>query len=103
MFEAKCRKCSKNFIVAPFHKYHDIKGYYCSWRCFNHKDDDAPPKKQRVKAIEQCTSTGSVIKTFRSAKFAAEDIDGSINAIRVACLRHTLYKGFLWRYKNDVS
>ena len=103
MFEAKCPKCGKNLIVAPFHIYRDDRGFYCSWTCFHHKDDDTPPKKRKVKIIEQCTNTGSVIKTFRSAKQAAEYIDGSINSIRVACIKHSLYRGYLWRYKNDLS
>lgn len=37
---AKCKKCGKEFIPAPFHIYKDGgKYYYCSWTCFNHRKD----------------------------------------------------------------
>ena len=34
-----CPRCKKKFCPAPYHVYRDEKGYYCSWTCYNHKDD----------------------------------------------------------------
>lgn len=36
---AKCRKCGKEFIPAPFHVYKDGSKYYCTWTCYNHRKD----------------------------------------------------------------
>lgn len=43
--EKKCAKCGKNFIVAPYHVFHKNKKYYCSWTCYNHRNDKTEEKK----------------------------------------------------------
>ncbi len=46
--EKKCAKCGKVFLAAPEHIYRD-KGkseWYCTWKCFNHKDDE---KNKKIK------------------------------------------------------
>ena len=37
--EKKCRKCGKKFIPAPEHRYHEGSKYYCTWTCYNHRND----------------------------------------------------------------
>lgn len=38
--EKKCAKCGKVFLAAPEHIYKHGSKWYCTWKCFNHKDDD---------------------------------------------------------------
>lgn len=38
--EKKCAKCGKNFIVAIEHRYKEHGKFYCSWTCYNHRNDD---------------------------------------------------------------
>ena len=42
--EKKCKKCGKNFIPAPMHRYKDGSKYYCSWTCYLHRKDNATTK-----------------------------------------------------------
>lgn len=37
--EKRCKKCGKNFIPAPMHRYRDRSKWYCSWTCYNHRND----------------------------------------------------------------
>lgn len=37
--QKKCRKCGKIFLPAPMHIYHVGSKYYCSWTCYNHRND----------------------------------------------------------------
>ena len=41
---AKCKKCRKEFLPAPMHVYKHGKELYCSWSCFNHRNDE--PKEE---------------------------------------------------------
>lgn len=102
MFEEKCKKCGKNFITAPFHIYHDHRGYYCSWTCYLHRND-GNEKKERARGVERYKDPMGEVESFESAVKAAAIINGSVNSIRNACKNHTLYRGYVWRYKNDVS
>ena len=43
--EKACPRCKKIFCPAAYHVYRDKKGYYCSWTCYNHKDDKNKKKK----------------------------------------------------------
>lgn len=36
---SKCGRCGKAFIPAPQHIYKDNGKSYCSWTCFNHRND----------------------------------------------------------------
>lgn len=38
--ERKCKKCGKNFIPAIEHIYRQGSKYYCSWTCYNHRNDE---------------------------------------------------------------
>ena len=48
--EKKCRKCKKLFIPAPLHIYKDKSKWYCSWTCYNHRND-----KEAVKNDQRTT------------------------------------------------
>ena len=97
--EILCPKCGKNFFPAPQHVFKDEKGFYCSWTCYNHRKDGQIRKTRR---IEQFDSNNHVIRTFHSATQAAEYMGGTADGIRGACRTSTIYKGYLWRYKNDL-
>ena len=105
MLETKCKRCGKNFWVAPYHIYRDEKGMYCTWTCYNHRNDDKPKAQTHRKSIPiiQYDKSGNVVKTFNSMADAANDINGTAKSISRVCKTHTPYKGYLWRYKNDVS
>lgn len=47
--ETKCRRCGRTFIAAPQHIYKVGKALYCSWTCFNHRND---PKEETLKTNE---------------------------------------------------
>lgn len=104
MLETKCKRCGKNFWVAPYHIYRDDKGMYCTWTCYNHRNDDAKNPHHKSRTVMQCDqSTGFVIATFNSITEAADHINGEAKTISRACATDKPYKGYLWRYKNDVS
>ena len=42
--ETECPKCGKVFVPAPYHVYKTHNGYYCSWSCFNHRNDKKEQK-----------------------------------------------------------
>ena len=44
--ERKCAKCGKNFIVQPYHRYIANDKYYCTWTCFNHRNDKKEKEKK---------------------------------------------------------
>lgn len=93
-----CPKCGKEFFPYPQHIYKCGSKRYCSWTCFNHKDDGKPSKN---KAVLQYTLDGVFIREFESAKQAADFIDGTANYIRYVCLgqRKSAYKS-IWKYKE---
>lgn len=45
--EKKCRKCGKIFIPAPLHIYKDKSRWYCSWTCYNHRNDKEAVKNDQ--------------------------------------------------------
>ena len=98
MVEKNCPVCGKHFVRAAKHLYKEGKACYCSWSCFNHRDDDAV----KPRAVEQYTRSGIVKRTYKSIEDAADIIGGSSLDIFEACKNCTFYKGYLWRYRNDV-
>lgn len=95
-----CPICGKLFIPAPQHIYKENGKVYCSWTCFCRRV--VKEKAKKVKIIEQCSKDGDVIRTFKGAVEAAELINGTEDSIRKACKNSKAYKGYLWRYKNDL-
>jgi hypothetical protein len=52
MRSAKCKKCGKEFIPAPYHIYRDGSKYYCKWTCYNHRNDKPEEVKENEEIIE---------------------------------------------------
>ena len=100
--EIRCPRCGKMFIPAPLHVYKDDKGIYCSWSCYN----KTPPKKVRKKRpsrpVNQYEKSGVFVQSFSDAVEAANTGIGSPEEIRKACNKNTPYKGYLWRYADDL-
>ena len=97
-FESKiCKKCGKHFIPAPYHAYQVNNDLYCSWTCYNHRNDGK--RKRNLKTVGQYTADGELIKVFPSAKEAAEALDCSYHTITCACRKGIQALGFLWKYE----
>ena len=99
--ECRCSKCGKTFISAPCHIYKDNGKIFCSWTCYNHRNDDC--KTKNFKVVEQYTKSGRAVGTYSNAIQAANQVNGTVDGVRTACRKCTFYKGYLWRYKNDLS
>jgi hypothetical protein len=98
MKEFNCPVCGKHFVSAAKHLYKDGKNLFCSWSCFIHRNETVKPR-----GVEQYSKYGISKHTYKSVDEAAAKIGGSAIDIVEACQNCTFYKGFLWRYKNDVS
>ena len=58
-FEDKiCARCGKSFLPAVYHIYKDNKGIYCSWTCYNRKEE----RIRRSKIVCQFTTEESLLK-----------------------------------------
>jgi hypothetical protein len=98
MIERICSRCGKNFIPAPQHVFVDGRAIYCSWTCFNRRNDNKKKKKKNY--VELYTESGFLLKRFPSAEDAAEITGCCVKKIRNACKTGEPYKGFLWKYKE---
>ena len=97
--EEFCKRCGKIFVPAAQHIYRDYKGIYCSWTCYNHRNDGKSPIK--TKKVGQYTPEGDLIRIYESAKEAAEIIGGELKGIRMACTQRLTYFGHKWRYEEE--
>lgn len=41
----KCKKCGKEIYPTYQWAYKENGKYYCSWKCFNHRNDDKPKRE----------------------------------------------------------
>lgn len=103
MHELKCPKCGKVFYRISIYNYvyNDEKGFYCSWTCYNHRNDKIP-KAKKWKSVELLSLDGSLLKTFTSATDAAGFTGFEVKKIQRACRERSVYQEYLWRYKNDL-
>lgn len=95
--EVTCPHCGKKFIRAAQNIYKDRGRHFCSWTCYNHRNDN---KTSPAKVVEQYTLEGVLIQTFPSTIIAADAVYGTADGVRKACRESTLYKGYSWRYKK---
>ena len=104
MKEAYCPRCGKYHIATPQHIYRDEKGLYCSWTCYLHKDDrkKKSSKNNKNKSVELLSQSGTLLKEFSSATDAAKETGFDCKCIQLACRDQSVYRGYLWRYKNDL-
>jgi hypothetical protein len=65
--------------------------------------NDKKKKGYRYRIIEQLTPEGMLVRTIVGTAEAAAIIDGTQAGIGQACKTGKIYKGFLWRYKNEMS
>ena len=100
MEEVICKKCGKIFVPAPQHMYRDGKGLYCSWTCYNHRND-GNHQKRAFKYVEVYDKNdGHLLRRFTSATDAAEYTGFDIKKIQQACRNKSEYYGFVWKYKE---
>ena len=99
MIERVCDKCGKVFCPAPYHVYKEGNKIYCTWTCYNHRNDSKVKKETKYKGVEVYDKSGSLIREYKSAIDAAEQLGFCINNIRKACVDGSEYNGFLWKYK----
>lgn len=102
MIEMYCRKCNKLFVPAPLHRYRDDHGFYCSWTCYNHRNQNNRLRGKKPQKVVMCDRNGNEIQTFQSALKAAERTGYEYQSIQNACKNSTPYRGYLWRYENDL-
>lgn len=100
MTEVKCRKCGKVFIPAPQHVFRDTYGLYCSWTCYNHKDDRKKGGRKNKRVEMWSLEGGEVLKVFKNAEDAARETEYSAPEIREACRTGVTYRGFVWMYRE---
>lgn len=103
MLEGKnCAKCGREFFPTPEHVYtagkSPRKKYYCSWTCFNHRNERAKTKGYRCKAVGQYTLDGVFIRRFDSANKAAEFMGIAPETVRNACRGKVKKPKFIWKY-----
>jgi hypothetical protein len=107
---ARCKKCGKEFYPTVEHAYKDSYGVYCSWTCFNHRNDGVvtrPPRTKITIPVAQYSLDGYLMAVYPSATEAAKPLNLDPNSIRTACRRARRqvdhwweYNGYLWRYSE---
>lgn len=104
MIERKCQKCGTIISRISFYNwaYKDDKGIYCSWTCYNHRNDKKTEGGQRkAKIVEMSSLDGMHGHVFTSATEAAEFTGFRACAIRDACRLQKQFKGYFWKYRNE--
>lgn len=98
-----CPMCGKEFYPTPEHVYTDSrKRMYCSWTCFNHRDDHKVKPIKKHKHVALIDEKGNIIQIFISAKSAADHaVDAYESSIYEACRTGQPYKGRRYRYITE--
>ncbi len=103
MIEMICPKCGKLFIPAPLHRFRDEGRVYCSWTCYNHRDQKTYTLRGRKpQRVAMCDRTGTEIQEFQSALKASELTGYDYKGIQFACNSSTTFRGYLWKYKEKI-
>lgn len=100
----RCKKCGKEFIPAPYHVYKDSHGYWCSWTCFNHRNDTVKQrgnKKYKGKRVLQYAKNGEFVARYSSMAEAARMLNADPHTIKKACAHSTTVLGFVWKWEED--
>lgn len=100
MLEVKCGRCGKVFIPTYDYAYKDGKRMYCSWTCYNHRNDGKPKRIRSVRAVGRYTLDGEKIADYPSALNASMETGFDACKIRDACCRGKSYNGYLWKYER---
>ena len=91
--ECECPKCKKIFCPAALHVFVDKGKSFCSWTCYNHRNDGKG--RRRVLMMD---GDGEVLKRFDNTTKASIYIDTQPKYIQKACREEALFKGYRWRY-----
>lgn len=103
--EHYCPVCGKEFYPTREWVYRDKVGIvYCSYKCMRVvQKREAQKKERKHKVVLQYTLNEEYISEFKSIDHAANWVLGTYQGISRACVNSTPYKGYLWRYKDEVS
>ena len=47
-----CKKCGREFVPAPMHRFKEGGKYYCKWTCYNHRRDTSGEVTGHGEAID---------------------------------------------------
>lgn len=91
--EKRCAKCGKGFAAQQYHRFREGDTYYCTWTCFNHRNDGEakpdimedciapePPKKLPFPPLPK-------LKAFREQRGMTKEELGK----RMGCSRQYIY------------
>ena len=102
-----CKKCGKKFLPAVYHVYKDAGKYYCSWHCYNHKDDG---KKKRTRSgVLMYDKDGVFLREFASSNEASMYLHGegkaiSSKSIQLVCRgEQGSAGGYIFKYKEKKN
>lgn len=101
--ERGCSRCGKIFIPAAYHAYKDRYGLYCSWTCYNHREEGRDTGRRAFKRVLQYDTDGRLIREHGSATDAAEHTGLVFKNIQRACRTHEPYKGYIWNYEGGTK
>ena len=97
--DRKCPLCGKNFIPAPEHRFREGNLIYCSWKCYNHREERKRKWCKRILMYADPNMT-ELLQEFRSASEAADYCEGITTSIYKACRTASHYAyGYWWCYK----
>lgn len=106
MLQSKiCPVCKKEFFPTMHWVYRDEFSILCSWKCFriNEKSATAYKRKYRDRQVEQLTTDGELVRTFKTSHEAADFMKCPYSSLSQACKENKKFKGYIWRYKDEVS
>lgn len=80
-------------------------------RCYSHRDYQKIGKKiakayrdkGRCRSIVKCDINGVPLKEYAAIVDASKDISAPTSSIHYAIVNKNVYKGFIWRYKEQIS
>lgn len=70
----KCKKCGKEIFPNPAWVYKTGSDYYCSWKCFNHRDKEVPKRKIIIPNV------GDTIKIVSA--YALPEYTGKVGVVK---------------------
>ena len=96
--EERCPICGRLFVPAVYHTYKDSKGYYCSYTCYNRREQAI--EERNVRRVCQYTLDGELVKIHKDVQAAADAAKCTVKYIR-KCLtgKYPHGRGYVWKYE----
>ena len=96
-----CPRCGKEFFPTDEWVYADGRKKWCSWTCYNHREEKKIVRRN-AKRVMQYSLDGKHIRTFDSAREAAECMGCLPDTIRDACRGQRGGKAvrYVWKYQK---